>query len=331
MPSTRCPLSAAVLNDVRNHIIEAHATGYAPLRLVLTQRDAGTTQRARRVNATVSRAEPGDRPTLVLSVEVLTGHVDATVVETVFPSKAYDVFRVAMTTAATDKHKTTVLQWPSAKTRRHADEEAEGEERPLRRHRVESTVSDALDVVMKLALAKAKHDATCWGLGQPVMTNPCVKTGAVYRQFLAALGDAPLLDADGTLAKNVLLVYHGTRSVENAERIMCEGFDPNKRVGQSHGPGEYFADTLGTSLEYAQMTGAVMLCAVLKRRRIVSRKYNEFTIVNTPKDRSAAYALPLLVLPRATTTPGNQCEKCTCGATFNRTWSLLMTQGGGSA
>jgi hypothetical protein len=58
MTSTRCPLSAAVLNDVRDHIIEAHTTGYAPLRLVLTQRDAGTTQRARRVNATVSRARP---------------------------------------------------------------------------------------------------------------------------------------------------------------------------------------------------------------------------------------------------------------------------------
>jgi hypothetical protein len=65
MPSTRCPLSAAVLKGVRTSIIEAHAAGNAPLQLVLTQRDAGTTQRVRRVNATVSRAEPG--PTLVLS------------------------------------------------------------------------------------------------------------------------------------------------------------------------------------------------------------------------------------------------------------------------
>jgi hypothetical protein len=186
MPSTRCPLSAAVLKDVRNHIIEAHTTGYAPLRLVLTQRAAGTTQRARRVNATVARARRGVRPTLVLSMEVLTGHVDGSVVETVFPSKAYDVFRVAMTTAATDKHKATVLQWPSVKARMHADEDAEGEEPPLRRHRGESTVSDALDTVMKLALAKAKDDATSYDLGQPV-TNPCVKTGAVYRQFERAV------------------------------------------------------------------------------------------------------------------------------------------------
>jgi hypothetical protein len=138
-------------------------------------------------------------------------------------------------------------------------------EPPLRRHRVESAVSDALDAVIKLALAKAKHDATSYDLGQPV-TNPCLKSGAVYRQFLAALGDAPLLDADGTLAKDVLLVYHGTRSVKNAKRIMCEGFDPMKRVGQSFGAGEYFADTLGTSLEYAQTTGAIMLCAVFGRR-----------------------------------------------------------------
>jgi hypothetical protein len=165
---------------------------------------------------------------------------------------------------------------------------------------VESTV-DALDTVIKLALAKAKDDATSCGLGQPV-TNPCIRTGAVYGQFLAALGDAPLLDSDGTLAKDVLLVYHGTRSVENAKRIMCEGFDPNKRYGQEYGRGEYFADTLRTPLQFAASTGAVMLCAVFNRPRIVSRTWTDavtgyYTIVNTPKDRSAAYALPLVVLP----------------------------------
>jgi hypothetical protein len=319
MPSTRCPLSAAVLKGVRNSIIQAHTTGNAPLRLVLTQRDAGTTQRARRVNATVARAKPDGRPKLVLSVEVLTGHVDGSFVETVFPSKAYDVFRIAMTTAATDKHKATVLQWPSVKAdQKHADKDAEGEERPLRRHRVKSTVSDALDAVMKLALAKAKDDATSWDLGQPV-ANPCIRTGAVYRQFLAALGDAPLLDADGTLAKDLVLVYHGTPSVDNAERIMCEGFDPNKRSGQQYGPGEYFADRLETPLGYARGTGAVVLCAVLNQPMNVSRKSKDYyTIVNTPKDRSAAYALPLVMLPLTTETPAILCGQCTRGATFNQ-------------
>jgi hypothetical protein len=193
-------------------------------------------------------------------------------------------------------------------------------EPPLRRHRVESTVSDALDVVMKLALAKVERDASHWSLGQPE-TNPCLKTGAVYRQFLAALGDAPLLDADGTLAKDVLLVYHGTPSVENAERIMCEGFDPSKRNGQTYGPGEYFADKLETPLYYARGTGAVMLCAVFIRAEIVSRErisLEYYTIVDTPKDRSAAYALPLVVLPCATKMPITQCSRCTHGATFNQ-------------
>jgi hypothetical protein len=193
-------------------------------------------------------------------------------------------------------------------------------EPPLRRHRVESTVTDALDVVMKLALAKAEHDATHWSLGQPV-TNPCLRTGAVYHQFLAALGDAPLLDADGTLAKDVLLVYHGTPSVENAERIMCEGFDPNKRSGQDYGPGEYFADAPSTPLDYAGGTGAVMLCAVFIRAKIVSRARisgQYYTIVNTPKDRSAAYALPLVALPCTIKMPGTQCSLCTHGATFNQ-------------
>jgi hypothetical protein len=145
----------------------------------------------------------------------------------------------------------------------------------------------------------------------------------VYRQFLAALGDAPLLDADGTLAKDVLLVYHGTRSVKNAKRIMCEGFDPMKRKGQSFGAGEYFADTLGTSLEYAQTTGAIMLCAVFIRAEDVSRKWTDaaedyYTIVDTPMDRTAAYALPLVVLPRKTKTPVTRCRRCTRGATFNQ-------------
>jgi hypothetical protein len=187
---------------------------------------------------------------------------------------------------------------------------------------VESTVSDALDAVMKLALAKAKHDAASWTLGQPV-TNPCLRTGAVYRQFLAVLGDAPLLDADGTLAKDVLLVYHGTRSVKNAKRIMCEGFDPMKRKGQSFGAGEYVADTLGTFLEYAQTTGAIMLCVVFIRAEDVSRKWTDAaedycTIVDTPMDRTAAYALPLVVLPRKTKTPVTRCRRCTRGATFNQ-------------
>jgi hypothetical protein len=201
-------------------------------------------------------------------------------------------------------------------------------EPPLRRHRVESTVIDPLDTVMKLALAKAQHDAINFtvqhhaALGQPV-TNPCVKTGAVYRQFLAALGDAPLLDADGTLAKDVLLVYHGTRSVENAKRIMCEGFDPNKRSGQEYGTGEYFAETPKTSFGYAGNTGAVMLCAVFVRPAVVSRIWMDavrdtYTIVNTPKDRSAAYALPLVVLPCTTEMPGTHCGRCTHGAAFNQ-------------
>jgi hypothetical protein len=203
-------------------------------------------------------------------------------------------------------------------------------EPPLRRHRVESTVSDALGAVMKLALTKAKDDATtCCGLGQPV-TNPCLRTGAVYRQFLAALGDAPLLDADGTLAKDVLLVYHGTPSMGNARRIMCEGFDPNKRSGQEYGRGEYFADAPRTSLQYAGNTGAVMLCAVFIRTAIVSRERisgEYYTIVDTPKDRSAAYALPLVVLPCTTKMPGTQCSLCTNGAAVNQ-YAEIANDGG---
>jgi hypothetical protein len=192
-------------------------------------------------------------------------------------------------------------------------------EPPLRRHRVESTVSDTLDTVITLALAKADDDSTSRDLGQPV-TNPCLKTGAVYRQFLAALGDAPLLDADGALSKDVLLVYHGTRSVENAERIMCKGFDPAMRSRQQHGAGEYFADTPRTPLQFAGGTGAVVLCAVFTRSAVVSRKWSDetqehYTIVDTPEDRTTAYALPLVVLPLTSKMPGTQCNRCTHGAT----------------
>jgi hypothetical protein len=78
-----------------------------------------------------------------------------------------------------------------------------------------------------------------------------------------------------------------------------------------------------------------MLCAVFKRPRIVSRKNNEYTIVKTPKDRSAAYALPLVVLPLTSETLGNQCGQCTRGATFNQhvefandggRWQRMSTQ-----
>lgn len=40
------------------------------------------------------------------------------------------------------------------------------------------------------------------------------------------------------------LVFHGTQEA-NVESILKQGLDPNKRKGQAHGRGEYFAEVRG--------------------------------------------------------------------------------------
>jgi hypothetical protein len=118
----------------------------------------------------------------------------------------------------------------------------------------------------------------------------------------------------GRLTSDLLLLYHGTPSVENAKRILCGGFSTPLRSRQQYGPGEYFADTLTTPLVYASATGAIVLAAVLNRPGVVTRTAAAtgecFTVVNSPTDGSASYALPLLAVPVAPVTPRMSCSVC---------------------
>jgi hypothetical protein len=49
---------------------------------------------------------------------------------------------------------------------------------------------------------------------------------------------------------------------------------------------------------------------------MVGRTQEYYTIVDTPEDRTAAYALPLVLLPLRSKMPGTRCSRCTNGATF---------------
>jgi hypothetical protein len=49
--------------------------------------------------------------------------------------------------------------------------------------------------------------------------------------------------------RSVAVLFHGT-SETNIPRILFQGLDPRKRIGQAHGKGEYFGKDPGTSTSY---------------------------------------------------------------------------------
>ncbi|CUG87627.1 Hypothetical protein, putative, partial [Bodo saltans] len=69
------------------------------------------------------------------------------------------------------------------------------------------------------------------------------------------------------LLQNTQVVFHGTTTVDAAQRISCRGFDIGRRGwahGQVHGVGEYFGRTIKMSDGYAHQTEVMLVCLALK-------------------------------------------------------------------
>lgn len=100
--------------------------------------------------------------------------------------------------------------------------------------------------------------------------------------------------------------FHGT-SVNAIESICRSGFDPSRRSGQVHGPGEYFGITPAISHGYCikdslPSDNFMMIIAFILRCNQVSSRPGLCYIVNNPKDWSAAFNLPVAVITYGTDT-----------------------------
>jgi hypothetical protein len=98
-----------------------------------------------------------------------------------------------------------------------------------------------------------------------------------------------------------VFAFHGTSA--NAIVPICEsGFDPTRRRGQVHGPGEYFGITAAISHGYtvkadSSSTGnKMMIIAFILRCDRVKTQQGFCYVVNNPLDWSAAFNLPVAVV-----------------------------------
>ena len=80
--------------------------------------------------------------------------------------------------------------------------------------------------------------------------------GTLFRRFQSARRRL------GTNQRQTILAFHGTPEA-NIQSICTNGFDPTKRSGQAHGPGEYFAKTPDTPMQYCQGGKKMLLCELL--------------------------------------------------------------------
>ncbi|CAF3869213.1 unnamed protein product [Rotaria sp. Silwood1] len=110
-----------------------------------------------------------------------------------------------------------------------------------------------------------------------------------------SIGDTPPPD----LARG-FFAFHGT-SINAIEPICKSGFDPTRRRGQVHGPGEYFGVTAAISHGYSKpdsssLGSRMMIIAFILRCDRVKTQKGFCHVVNNPVDWSAAFNLPVVVV-----------------------------------
>jgi HrpA-like RNA helicase len=128
-----------------------------------------------------------------------------------------------------------------------------------------------------------------------LLTQQGCKSLQRFNNGVRSSGEALPLDlARGNFA------FHGTS--HNAIQSICqEGFDPKRRRGQVHGPGEYFGITATISHGYDKSDATysniwmMILTFILRCDRVLTHP-NFCYIVNNPVDWSAAFSLPVAVI-----------------------------------
>ena len=96
------------------------------------------------------------------------------------------------------------------------------------------------------------------------------------------------------ILENGFFGFHG--SCEEAIKPICEeGFDPNRRSGQVHGPGEYFGVNADVSHAYCKQ-GNLMIISFILKGPFVKTVENFCYVVNNPNDQKITYSIPVLVV-----------------------------------
>ena len=105
-------------------------------------------------------------------------------------------------------------------------------------------------------------------------------------------GGMQLLRATGV--SSGFFAWHGTAPAAIAP-ICDTGFDPKRRSGQVHGPGEYFGVDPEVSLSYCK-GGGYMIVAFLLRGPHLKTQPGFCHVVDNPKDWVASFSVPVLVV-----------------------------------
>lgn len=99
-----------------------------------------------------------------------------------------------------------------------------------------------------------------------------------------------------SLSKNIstFFAWHGT--ADSAVPLICDtGFDPNRRSGQVHGPGEYFGLSAEVSHGYSRKSGHLIVTQLMRVPE--TSTHGTFCyVVNNPRDWISSYVMPVAVV-----------------------------------
>ena len=202
----------------------------------------------------------------------------------------------------------------AAEARRKLQASNYGEQTPShidpRRHSISADILKELVDGAKQCLVS--HNLFFRGKGtmNELILNPCLKDScsAAQRflegaQSLAHVAGIPSTKLSSPLINHgikVTYAFHGT-SAAAIGPICCRGFDTNRRSGQAHGPGEYFAEDPKISDGYSRQSNSLLVCAIVesvspRHSGVVSRPVNNYVVVNNPRgtpDPDRSFAVPV--------------------------------------
>ena len=101
--------------------------------------------------------------------------------------------------------------------------------------------------------------------------------GKLYQKFVDAQDILP------EAHRKTCLAFHGTAD-DNIDSICTNGYDPSRRRGQAHGPGEYFATTPLTPMNYVTGGKRMLLNELLLGQEGVHHtKHSDYVVMKNPE------------------------------------------------